>query len=278
MKKIISALTAAIMMCLSSFIVVYAGEETHVESKWAIMWAQHIYYIRFDQTISGMGDMFHVTYTMKNRDAVFELEKENIEIYTDERLELVLRFPDFISNITVSDLILQDGEHVRQSMQTDTFQEIEHLDMDGTWFCMKRDALFLPKIIQGELNDCDVAVGSRWKLRFTERTYPRDPYLRKRLSLSAEGIDMKKEGDEYVFASVGEGRVSLCLFGVPCSSGKVRVLEKQDLKHKMVFAAPVEYFAFALLSLRYLSPLGLVITFPVAVGYTLVTYFRMIFA
>ena len=98
MKKIISVLTAAIMLCLSSFVVVYAEEETHVESKWAIMWSEHIYYIRFDQNVSEAGDMFHVTYTMKNQDAVFELENDNIEIYADERLELVLRFPDFISN------------------------------------------------------------------------------------------------------------------------------------------------------------------------------------
>lgn len=134
------------------------------------------------------------------------------------------------------------------------------------------------KILTGSINDCEVAVGSRWKLRFFSITNPRDPYLRSHFSLMAEGIELSKNEDRYTFESEGQGKVSLCLFDIPLSSAKVNVIDKRQIKLKMLYAAPLQYSAFSWIGIRYLGPLAPFIGIPFAVVYTLITYFRLIFA
>lgn len=278
MKKMISILLAVIFLTVIWLPAVHASETSYAEAQWVIWNMGNVYYVRFNQNVSAVGDALHVEYIPAKSGDASVLDANAIMIYTENRLELVLQFPERILSFTVSNLVLQDGTHVRQELQAGQFKEIATQDLDWIWFLMKRDGLFSPKFLQGSLDDCDVSVGSRWRVRFIDSFFPRDDYLRAHTSLTAEGIELMQDGDEYVFSSTGQGTVSLCLFGYPRCTGSVRVMEKQELKWKMLVTTPIQYLAIPIIALRFLGPLALVFGIPLAAGMTIVTYSRLLFA
>ena len=283
MKKIIALFLVIIFLTSAWLPTAHAEEKSYVEARW-IIWETNIdknlycYYVRFDENVSLNADALHVEYTKYGSDAVLQLDADFITSYTEDRLELFLRFPNSVGSIVVTGLVLKDGASVEQRLNKKDFKEIDSLGMDWTWLFMKRDALYSPKFFQGSLEDCDVAVGSRWKLRFIGLFFPRDAYLRAHTTLAAEGIELTQDGDEYQFNSVGEGKVSLCLFGIPRCTGNVRVMEKQTLKLRMIATTPIQYMAVPIIALRFLGPLALILGIPFVICGTLVTYSRMIFA
>lgn len=278
MKKALSLILVfcfAFCMCVPAF----AEDASYTEAVWRLHWHDPtIYYVRFKENVTVSLDALRVEYTAKEQDSPAVLDTQSIAVYTDEKVELVLTFPEFVPDFTVSGLALKDGASVQQTVKTEHVQEIDSADLDSTWLFKKHDALYLPHLIQGNFGGCDVAVGSRWSLRFNALTYPRDPYLQARLTLEADGIEMRRDGDEYVFDAVGQGRVFLSLFGIRYSPGyKVNVMEKSALKTRILLTAPFQYAALPIYGLRYLGPFT-VLLLPFSFVYTLVTYVRILFA
>ena len=280
MKKLLSVLLAVVLLTAACLPAVHAAEASNTESVWRIKWHDPtIYYMRFDEDVTAAADALRVEYTTKEQDAPALLDTESISLYTtdDGKAELILRFSEFVPDFTVSGLVLQDGTHISQTVQTENVPEIDWTGLDRTYLLKKHDALYLPHLIQGD-SGCDVAVGSRWELRFNALTYPHDPYLQTRLTLEADGIELRRDGDEYIFDDVGQGEVYLCLFGIPCSIGyDVHVMEKSSLKTRILLTAPFQYAALPIYGLRYLGPFT-VLLLPAAFVYALVTYVRLLIA
>lgn len=148
MKKIISVIAIMVILLLSCTSPAYSAEDTYIESKWTIRWMDHIYYIRLSEDVSAVGDDFLVEYTASDSEAVSVLDAEKVSVYTEDRVEIVFQFPVVVSGITVHDLVLNDGKHIEQKVQTDTFQELHVQDLDNIWLSMKRDALYLQRFSQ----------------------------------------------------------------------------------------------------------------------------------
>ena len=281
MKKLLSVLLAAVLLTAVCPPAARAADASYAQAVWRLHWHDPtIYYVRFDENVTTAADALRVEYTTKGQESTSVLDAESISLYTadDGKAELILRFSEFIPDFTVSGLVLRDGTHVSQTVQTDNIPEINWTGLDRTYLLKKHDALYLPHLIQGDFGGCDVAVGSRWSLRFNALTYPRDPYLQARLTLEADGIEMRRDGDEYVFDAVGQGKVFLSLFGIRYSPGyKVNVMEKSALKTRIFLTSPFQYAALPIYGLRYLGPFTALLL-PFSFVYTLVTYVRILFA
>ena len=276
MKKVFCFLVCLIMIGSSAFLIVYANDISYAEAKYRI-YEKHVYYIRFDQNVVGTGERFRVEYTPKDQNTVSVLDQSCCSIFSGDRMEVIMQFPDHISEFTLFDLVLQDGTSVQQNMKTDSgFSSAG--DMSDVWALKKHDAFYAYPLIGKDQEICFVTVGSEWEFRFKEYTSPRDPYLRKHITLEADGIELKKDGEKYVFQSLGDGEVSLCMFGVPCMTVKTHVMEKSAIRQKMLLTVPIESVAVAIYSVHWLGPLALVVALPLAGAYTIFTFFYMLFA
>lgn len=275
MKKITAFILCITLICAAAFPAAYADETTYIEYNCRIS-TENIYYVRFNQNVSAVGDALHVEYIPAESGDASVLDAKAVTVYTGERVEIVLQFPESVSAFTIFDLVLKDETHAQQHVQREFVGEFYGLS--DTWSTMKRDVFYAVPLIGNDEGDCYVAVGSEWELNFGKNTTPRDPYLRKYVSLTAEGIDLKQEGEKYVFQSVGDGKVSLCIFGIPKYTKNVHVREKSEVKKKMLFTIPVESFSIVLYTVRWLGPFAFVIALPIAAAYTIVTYLRLLFA
>ena len=274
MKRIIAFILCITMMTTAAFSAVCADETEYIEYKCRV-WTENVYYVRFDQSVNVTGESFRVEYVPTGSDVSNLLDTKSITIYANERLEIVLRFPEAVTSFTIYDLILHDGTHVKQDVKNDAVSEFEGLD--DTWSTMERDILYFSPLVGKEKNDCYVAVGSEWALKYAKYTSPRDPYLRKHVSLTSEGIELEKEEEKYIFRSIGDGTVSLCIFGIPQKTVNVHVREKSEVKRKMLLTVPSQSFVGALYTVHWLGPLAFIIASPIAVVYTITTYFRLLF-
>ena len=199
-------------------------------------------------------------------------------MYDGDRLEIVMQFPNQVDGLSIEDLVLNNDTHIQIELSVRDCTQISENDIRRSWDNMNRDVLFTSKDLAGGYDDCYVAVGSRWKPDIAKQMALNDPYLLSHVSLFADGIEMIGDGDAYVFSATGEGKVSLCLFDIPVRSGKVRVLEKSEIKRKMLFSIPINCLITSLYVTRWLGPIGFAVSLPVATVYTIVAYVRVILA
>lgn len=276
MKKMLSLILA---FCLALCLCVPAFAEDLAKPERAILFEDRYAYIRFDETVASVSDAFRVEYVLGGQNTPAVLDETNIQIFTGDRLEVFLQFPDSVSTITLSDLVLRDGTHGEQEVQYTDCERIHSGILETAFYWgLKHDALYTQKEVLGSLDDCYAAVGSKWQLKLPALRKLNDPYLAPHVSLTAEGLETEKDGNGLVFLSVGNGTVSFCLFDVPFQTKNVEILEKQAVKQKMLLTVPAMSFGLALYAGHWLGPVGWLAGFPVAAVYTIVTYFRALFA
>ena len=247
-------------------------------------------YIRFGKNVVGVSEDFYIRidgYYSPDEPRSVRLGTDDLQIFTEDRLEVFLPVDDCLSvrydPVHVHGLVLSDGTTADYTIEPDedsifgspflspefSYPEL-HFEM--------QDALTVYVDFIDQPNAFYTAVGSKWKPDFTGDRAMTDKYLRRHIELTAEGIGLEKQGNKYVFTSVGDGTVSIVIGGHICHTVHVCVREKQEIKRTMIPVAFENSLLWGMAFGFWLGPLALVAALPITFFGGVLKVVRMLLA
>lgn len=262
MKKTLSIFLSVILLVSLLIPTTCAQINTKVERAVSFRDCNY-FYVRMNDDVTTIKDNYHIEMRTNKSDEPVILDEDRIQVYSGKRLEFVLLVEEVFAELKICGLVLSDGTYADETLKLEDFEKTE--TMRSIWNGIERDVLYVRKDVMAYDNDCYVAVGSKWTLHWTDDKVMSDPYLAAHASLKAEDIMIEKQDDSYVFAAVGEGEVSLCLFDIPFQTETVYVLEKQAMKLQMIIPVFKQNFMYVFLTVWAGGFLGLLFSFPMAI-------------
>lgn len=272
-RKWFSVVLAMALLCALVPPVVLAADAP--EAAHAVILGSCIY-IRADESVVGVSPDFYAEIAVNGKST--RLDAEQVQVFTETGVEVVLE-TDTQRNMSVrlhglqradgsvDDLVVSDKAFIFNPTAFSSYgwKMIEYDTFTVNAYDGDRDAVF-------------TSVGSEWKLDFLFKKGMDDPYLLRHIELAADGIELQKQGDAYVFTAVGDGYVSLLFCGIQCSKELVHVREKGEIKRTLLPSVFVNSAAFGLAFGYWLGPVALVAALPVGLVFGVVKVIRILTA
>ena len=287
MKKAFSFLLSVCLICACLPFTASAAAQVRIEK--AVDF-DDCAYIRFGKNVVGVSEDFYIQidgYYSPDEPRSVRLDTDDLQVFTEDRLEVFLPVEDCLSvrydPVHVHGLVLSDGTTADYTIEPDedSFFGSPFLSPEFSYAELHfemQDALTVYADLDDQPNAFYTAVGSKWKPDFTGDRAMNDKYLRRHTELTAEGIELEKQGNKYVFTSVGDGTVSIVIGGYVCHTVHVCVREKQEIKRTMISVAFGNSFLWGMAFGFWLGPLALVTALPITIFGGVLKVVRMLLA
>ncbi|MBQ7542941.1 MAG: hypothetical protein IJT44_11690 [Clostridia bacterium] len=283
MKKALSLLLA---LCLTFCLCVpfEAGAKDTPLIEKAVRFSKSTY-IRFGKNVVGVSEDFYVQideYVYGTDPVPVRLQSDEVHVYTGERTEVFLSHSvKSYDTVHLYGLILADGTSSSCSIRGEdrSFEEKNSsaFSFSVGWKFFQQDVLTVVEEEDGIIgySYTVAAAESVWKIDFTGDTVL-DAYLARYAELKAEGIEMERQGDEYRFSSVGDGKVLFLLDGTECGAVTVHVREKREIKRTKLIPAFLYNVSYGMAYGYWLGPLVFVAALPLGTAFGIVKVARIL--
>ena len=277
MKRVFSLLLTVCLILVCVPFTASAKDAVRVEN--AVTFPNSSY-IRFNRKVVGVAEDFSIqvdAYDDEGNPAPVCFGTDDVQIYTEKRVEVFLPMDVWIYTVHVHGLMLSDGTAADLTIRDDnddftqTFRRGDNFVYAEIRF--EQDAM---TVYDGR--EFYTAVGSEWKLNFKGDVVLTDNYLLRHAALTAEGIGLEKQGNKYVFTSDGDGSVHIVIGGYVCKTESVHVREKQEIKRTMLRTAFENGLLWGMAFGYWMGPLALIAAAPLCLVGGVVKGLRMLLA